>query len=195
MRCIENGTVNLWRARRDQACDQAGRGSRNARRKAGSPAQQQPKGHGREQRKWTTRPQTSQATAPEVPLRLELEQTRHRKRQQTYDGSRQSPWRDPVLAAWRHLMHKRINQQSGARAQGAEDCDGLSRTHCRDPGRAQTIYARGDDQDEDHGESRKKVARRRKRANRPQSGCERILVGEGSPAQARPPGSKDSVLA
>jgi len=65
--------VNLLRTRCDQACEQAGCGAGDARRKAGSPAEQEPKGHGREQRKWTTRPQTSQATTPEVPLGLELE--------------------------------------------------------------------------------------------------------------------------
>src|SRR5277367_1543590 len=80
-----------------------------------------------------------------------------------------------MLAAWRHLMHKRIDQQPGARGQGTEHCDGLQRTHYRDPGRAKAIHTRGDDQDEDHGESRKKVTRWRKRANRPQSGCECIL--------------------
>ena len=44
---------------------------------------------------------------------------------------------------------------------------GLQRTHYRDPGRAQAIPSGGDDQNEDHGESRKKVARWRERANRP----------------------------
>src|SRR5271170_861509 len=78
-----------------------------------------------------------------------------------------------MLAAWRHLMHKRINQQPDARGQGTEHCDGLQRTHYRDPGRAQAVHTGADDQDADHGESSKKVGWRRKRANGPQAGCER----------------------
>jgi hypothetical protein len=37
------------------------------------------KGRGRGQRKWTTRPQTSQTSTPEVPVGLELEETGYRK--------------------------------------------------------------------------------------------------------------------